>query len=37
MIELESDRPEEMMSLVHSQLSGGRAPEKKSDFVFAIA
>jgi hypothetical protein len=37
MIELKSDRPEEMMSLVPSQLSVARTPEKNPDFVLAIA
>ena len=36
-IELESDRPERMMSLVHSQLSVTRNPERSPDFVLAIA
>jgi hypothetical protein len=37
MIELKSDRPEEMMSLVPSQLSVARTPEKNPDFALAIA
>jgi hypothetical protein len=37
MIELKSDRPEEMMFLVYSQLSVARTPERNPDFVLAIA
>jgi len=37
MIELECEHPEQMMSLVHSQLSVARNPERSSDFVLAIA